>query len=386
MKIILRILRALGFSVLAIVFAFVSYVLISGNNYLFFTVQHTILKGRLGPSIDEYAIYPQRKVSSGSSESWPIKYKDINFNQEELAYHSKYGTAAFVLIKNDTIVFEYYDEEHNKDSYTNPWSMSKSIVSLLIGIAIDEGIIESEQVLLSHYFPQYEGSGISIEHLLNMSSGINFTEDYINPFAHSARSLYGNDLVKLNNHYVPTYPPGQVWDYQGGNTVLLAMLLTKASGMTLSEFASEKLWKPIRAEHPAYWSLDHEGGMERAFCCFNTNARDFARIGKLLLYKGVWGEDTIISQHYLNKALSAASQLKGENGKPLSIYGYQWWILQMDKYQGYYARGIQGQYMVVLPEENMVLVRFGHSRPSTEKAGHVTDMLYYIDMARRIAP
>ena len=361
-----------------------TFIILSGNQYLFFTLRHTVFKGRLGPSIDEYQIYHNREVKNDESRwSWYENTKNRGLLDEELKYHQGYGTAAYLVIKHDSIIYEYYDEDHNKTSVINPWSMSKSVVSLLIGIAIDEELIKDEYELLESYFPQYSGSGINIYHLLTMSSGINFDEDYLDPFAHSAKSLYGSDIVALNDDYIPVKTPGITFDYQGGNTILLAMILKQVTGMNLSEYASKKLWTKIDAEHPAYWGLDHENGMERAFCCFNTNARDFARIGRLMINRGYWNGKQILSESYIKKATSAADII-GEDGGKNKVYGYQWWVLQMQEYQGYYARGIQGQYLVILPEEDLIVVRFGDARPSTRIEGHVTDMLYYIDMARRL--
>ena len=382
-KIFLNIGKWLLYLLLSVVALFCSYVLLSGNTYLFFTLRHTIFSGRLGPSIDEFEIYENNEVTKGEADPWEIKATKASFLPEELTYHQQYETAAFLVVHKDSIVFEYYDDSHTKESLMNPWSMSKSVTSLLVGVAMDEGLIPSEKALLSQYFEQYKGSGISIEHLLNMSSGINFDEHYLNPLSHSARSLYGEDLVELNNRYIPVQAPGDSFDYQGGNTILLAMILRQVTGQSLAEYASEKLWKPIGAEQSAMWSLDRQGGMERAFCCYNSTLRDFAKIGKLVMHKGVWEGERIISEAYFEKALSPGP-LKLANGEQNHLYGYQWWLLNIENYKGYYARGIQGQYMVVLPEEELVIVRFGDKRPSTRYKGHVTDMLYYIDMARRM--
>ena len=361
-----------------------SFIILSGNQYLFFTLRHTVFKGRLGPSIDEYQIYANREVQGNSHYwNWIGPKKVSKLLDKELAYHKELETAAFLVFKGDTIIYEYYDDEHAQSSLMNPWSVTKSIVGLLIGIAIDDGLIKDENELLENYFPQYAGSGIRIVHLLTMTSGINFDEDYLDPFAHSAKSLYGSDIVALNDDYIPVDEPGIQFDYQGGNTILLAMILNKVSGLTLSEYASQKLWRKIDANSSAFWSLDREGGMERAFCCFNSTARDLAHIGRLMMNNGVLNGKQILSEIYIKRTTSLA-EIKGESGGRNTVYGYHWWVLQMQDYQGYYARGIQGQYLVVVPDEDLIIVRFGDKRSSTRREGHVTDMLYYIDMARRL--
>lgn len=362
-----------------------SYIILSGNHYLFFTLRHTVFKGRLGPSIDEYQIYANRVVeASDKPEPWPAKDIGASFTSEEMKMHDEFGTAAFLVVKRDTIVYEYYNEGYSDSSYTNSWSMAKSIIGLLVGIAIDDGLIPSTQAKLSDYFEQYNGSGITIEHLLNMSSGINFDENYLNPFAHSAKSLYCKDIVALNDDYQAVQTPGEIFDYQGGNTILLGMILRKITGMTVSEYASVKLWKKIGAEHPAYWSLDKEGGLERVFCCLNSNARDFARIGKLIEHDGIWNGDTIVSPEYVRRSTSPAQLKLSVGGKENNKYGFQWWVLRLKDHYGSYARGLQGQYIVSLPKEDLIVVRLGHKRPGKEHLGHSTDMLKYVAMARRM--
>lgn len=382
----MRILKWIAIVLFLLVSAGCSYIILSGNHYLFFTLRHTVFKGRLGPSIDEYTIYPNREVSASEQpEPWPVKDIGASLTADELDIHKKYGTAAFLVIKRDSIVFEHYDEGYSDSSFTNSWSMAKSIISLLIGVAIDEGLIPGTYAELSDYFEEYKGSGITIEHLLNMSSGINFDEDYQNPFAHSAKSLYSKDIIALNDDYKPVRKPGEIFDYQGGNTILLGMVLQKVTGRTVSEYASDKLWKAIGAEHPAYWSLDHEGGFERVFCCFNSNARDFARLGKLIEHEGVWNGDTLVSPEYVRRSTSPAPLKLAPGGKDNKKYGYHWWVLRTEDHYGAYARGLQGQYIVSLPKEELIVVRLGHKRRGKEYLGHTVDMLDYIKMARRIA-
>ncbi len=213
-----------------------------------------------------------------------------------------------------------------------------------------------------------------------MSSGINFKEQYLNPYGYTAKALYGTDLEKLNRKYRVNNIPGKHFIYLSGNTQVLGFLLKKATGRTLSEYASEKLWQRIGAEHPAYWSLDHEGGNEKAFCCFHTNVRDMARIGQLMLQQGVWNGDTIIPHSYYKAAIALAPTVM-MSGKKNHLYGYQWWILNYKGYRIHYARGINGQYIINIPEKNMVIVRLGRNWNSEKKNGHHKEFYDYIDAA-----
>lgn len=362
----------------------VGFVLVSGHYYLFFLLKNTVFKGRLGPDIDEYGIYHNRKVETAEGEPWPVNWIDTDLTEQELQYNKENGTEAFLVIQDDKIRFEYTDPNYNDTFHYNIWSASKSIVGLLIGCAIDDGFIPSLDEPISKYFPgQYENSGITIRHVLMMSSGINFTESYINPFSYAARGLYDENLAELNKEYEPVVDPGVYFDYQSGNSQLLGMILTKATGKTVSEYASEKLWKPMHAMEPAYWSLDGENGMERSFCCFNTNIRDFARFGKLMLHNGVWNGDTLVNPEYA-KLSTRPADLKYPDGTECKSYGLHWWTLDLPQYQGFYARGLQGQYIFVLPAENLIIVRMGHDREIVPDRGHITDVFNYIDMGRRI--
>ena len=111
---------------------------------------------------------------------------------------------------------------------------------------------------------------LTIKQLLTMSSGINFDEDYANPFAYPAKAYYGTDLKKLTDNYEVKEEPSKVFKYLSGNTQILQQLLAKATGMTVSDYASQKLWGPIGAQNDAYWNLDHEGGDEKSYCCISS--------------------------------------------------------------------------------------------------------------------
>src|SRR6202008_2786233 len=137
----------------------------------------------------------------------------------------------------------------------------------------------------------------------------------------------------------PVGIPGVRFEYSSGNTQLLQLVLQNATGKTLSEYCSEKLWKPIGAEVPAYWSLDHINGVEKAYCCVYSDARDFARIGKLYLNKGKWDSTQVVPQAYVEASIVPAD-LIGKDGNKISHYGYSWWL--MPEYKGhniFYARG-----------------------------------------------
>ena len=248
--------------------------------------------------------------------------------------------------------------------------MAKSITSLLVGIAIKEGKIGSVDDKVSHYldgFTEGFAGELSIKDLLTMSSGSNWDESYANPLSVTTEAYYGSDLAKTLRSLKIKRKPGSLHEYKSGDTQWLGLLLEKATGKSLSEYASEKLWKPLGAEHAALWSTDRDGGVEKAYCCFNTNARDFARIGQLMLDSGRWKGETIIDSAYFQQSVTAC-MIPDDDNIPCNYYGYQWWIYP-GKEQVFYARGILGQYIIVIPSKKTVIVRLGHMRAKEFKNG-----------------
>ncbi|MFI5163783.1 MAG: serine hydrolase domain-containing protein, partial [Bacteroidia bacterium] len=200
-----------------------------------------------------------------------------------------------------------------------------------------------------------------------------------------AEAYYGSDLRKLLFKYDAIDEPGKQFEYRSGNTQLLGFVLSKATGMSISDYASEKLWNLVEAEHDAYWSLDHKDGDEKAYCCFNSNARDFARIGKLYLDSGRWNGKQVVPEKYVFESVQPAPTL--DRDAPIKRfgnkrYGYSWWI--MPNYKGhniFYARGVLGQYIVVIPDLKIIMVRLGRKRELADLNGHPIDVYWYIDAA-----
>ena len=362
-------------------------IVVSGRSYLYKAIGNTYMKGRSGPSIDEYKIFENREVPAGSYIAWhhSKKYNSKRISPEAQQEFDALGSVAYVIVKNDSLIHEQYWDGYGEDSYSNSFSMAKTFVGILIGIAIDEGKIKSTEQAVGDFLPEFkagENAKLTIKHLLTMSSGIDFDENYVSPFAYPALAYYGSDLKKLTDKYSVKEEPGKVFKYLSGNTVLLGFILEKATGKKVSEYASEKLWKPLGAKNSAFWSMDHENGMEKVYCCFNSNAPDFARIGELFLDSGKVNGKQIISPDYVLNSVKIAD-LSDTNGKPQKKYGYAWWLIP--DYKGhtiYYARGILGQYILCIPDQKMVVVRLGkkrHKQLPTEE--HPKDVYTYIDAA-----
>ncbi|MFM9944021.1 MAG: serine hydrolase domain-containing protein [Bacteroidia bacterium] len=361
---------------------FVGHAYLTGNTHIFKTLNSTILKGRLGPSLDTKKLFPTRIIKIGKVQPWAedSMLGKLHMLDDDYKQITKYQTLAFLVIQHNKIIHEEYWAGYGSGSNTNSWSVAKSILSILTGCAIKEGKIKSVEQEVGDFLPEYKNTGLKIKHLLTMSSGINFKEQYMNPYGYTAKALYGTDLKNLNNKYRVNNIPGKHFIYLSGNSQVLTFVLNKATGKNVSDYASEKLWRKIGAEHPAYWSLDKANGDEKGFCCFHSNARDFAKIGQLMLQKGIWGSDTILPYWYFKKSISLAPTLQLD-GKPNDLYGYNWWIIKYKSLDIYYARGINGQYIINIPAKDMVVVRLGRKRNETKINGHPQDFYMYVDAA-----
>ncbi|GAB4252861.1 MAG: serine hydrolase [Vicingaceae bacterium] len=376
-KIGLYIISVLGFvMVLAI---------ITGNAHLFNAVYCTYLQGEKGPTIDDYTKFKNAEINpSNQPFKWALsKNYNKKTDQQLLEKISDLQTVAFLIIKNDSIYFEHYWDQYSDTSFTNSFSMAKTFTALLIGAAIDDGLITSVEDPVGKYLePFKENKDLKIKHLLNMSSGINFDEDYKSPFGYMAKAYYGGDIKKLTFKYQPETKPGVEWKYLGGNTLLLSFIVEKVTQKPLSKYFEEKIWKKIGAERKALWSLDNNN-TEKAYCCFYANARDFAKIGKLFIDFGKFENNQILDSAYVSNMMTPAKHLQ-YHSKPVDFYGWQTWIADYKNLKVVYARGIQGQYILTIPEKNIIIVRLGKMRSPELINNHPKDIFYYIDFALKI--
>lgn len=362
-------------------------ILISGKTFMYKALANTYFKGRTSAEIDNYLAFDTRAVEVGTAQPWHVAaaYNSKTIPKNYISQLDSLGTIAYLIIKNDSIIHEQYWEGYDAASLSNSFSMAKSMVAMLVGIAIDEGKIKSVDQPVGDFLPSFkegEKAKITLKHLLTMSSGMNFDEHYKNPFAYTAEGYFGSALEELTLKHEAVEVPGKKWKYLSGNTQLLSMVVNKATGKPVSDYLSEKLWKPMGAENEALWMLDHEAGSEIAFCCFNSNARDFARFGKLLLDTGKWNGNPLISHDYVLAQITPADLIDNHD-KPNQKYGYQTWL--MPDYKGlniYYMRGILGQYIICIPEKELIVVRLGHKRiRPTGTQNHPNDIKNYIDAA-----
>ena len=375
-----------GLKYLLIIFVLLNFIIIlSGKSWLYKGISITYLKGSPSSYIHDFVHFPSNTIEAGTHQKWAVAN---NYNTAELPdfikpVNDSLETVAFMVIVNDSIQFEKYWHDYSADTMSNSFSMSKSWVSTLIGVAIKEGKIKSIEQKACDFLPNFcEGRNteVTIKNLLTMSSGLNWTEDYYNPIGQTSEAYYGNNLSGLMNSLKVVDTPGKVFKYHSSCTQLLTFIVEAATGETISEYASEKLWKPMGAKHPALWNTDVEGGDEKGFCCINSNARDFARLGKLYLHQGNWNRLQILDSNYVKDATSVANLLD-ENGNPNTNYGFQFWLAERQGLAIYYARGLWGQYVICIPEKNMIVVRLGRKFGNYLEDGHHDDFYAFIDAA-----
>lgn len=280
------------------------------------------------------------------------------------AYLEDNKTLAFLVIQNDSILYENYWAGYDTASIVPSFSMAKSVTSILIGCAIDDGIIQSVEEPITNYIPELKENGfekVTIKHLLQMTSGLKFNEGYSNPFGHVATFYYGTNLRKALSKLKLANEPGKQFAYKSGNTQLLGLVIERAlKTKTITSYLQEKLWQPLQMEFDASWSIDRKNnGLEKTFCCLNARARDYAKIGRLFLHNGNWNGQQIISEKWIKQS----TMVDSSEGSAW-YYQYQWWLPSLDG--DYLAQGILGQYIYVNPKKNLIIVRLGKNKGNAD--------------------
>ncbi len=285
----------------------------------------------------------------------------INVNE----YLSRTDVTALLVLKDGTITYENYWLTGGKSVKWLSASVAKSFISALIGIAIDQGYINSVDDAVTVYVPQLKDSaydGVRIKDILQMSSGAAWNEDYSDPNSDINRSVrifaLGGSLDEFTASLKNEKKPGTFNRYNSTDTQVLGMLLREATGISVTQYMQKMLWDPIGAEDNAYWLLDSEN-MEVAYGGFNATARDYAKLGELYRLEGNINGTQIVPSNWIQASITpdAAHLMPGENALsdyPLG-YGYQWWI--PDDSGDFMAIGVYNQFIYVSPQNNVVAVQ-----------------------------
>ncbi len=350
--------------ILVTIFIIFTFILFT-NRYLFKLIKFGYA------DVDDYKISYNDTIKNYYKIEWKLT-KDYNkkeISHDLLSQIIENQTIALLIIQDGKIKYEKYFHNYSEDSLINSFSVSKSIISILVGIAIDEGKIKSVNQKVCDYFPNF-GEKLTIKDLLTMSSDFDWSEKFKNPFSDVVEAYYTEDLRKLVFSKKVKNSPGKIWQYQCINTQLLAYILEKATNQKVTEYCSQKLWTKIGAQSKALWSLDDKDKDIKAFCCFYATPRDFARLGILILNKGYFDDVSILSEQYVNQATTAASYLINTKGDNITNYGYHFWLYNYNGFEIPYFRGMYGQYIFAIPNKNAVVVRLG--RRGKENNFHAT--------------
>lgn len=403
-KLIKKTVKFSLYSIIGLVITVNLFIVLSGRFYIYKGIANTYMVGKMGPGIYDLDVSPYSTIKS-PNESSVLTYSS-NFNTYKLSktdrkYIEDLGTTAFLVYKGNTLVYEEYWGEHTEKTVSNSFSVAKTVVAMLVGIAVEDGDIKSLDDPVYHYLKEFKTKGkdkITVRDLLTMSSGLDWTESGKNPLSDNAESYYGEDLKRLVMGQNTISKPGKVFKYQSGNSQLLGFILEKATGKDLSLYAQEKLWNKLGMEHDAYWSLDKENGDEKAFCCLYSVARDYGRIGQLFVNKGKSGTEQIIPDWYF-KEMNTLAQLTTEDGIPNYRYGLHTWYYNEENNEVNYCRGVSGQYIISQPKEDLLIIRLGNKRApdvkmgdhkanpkkiSQYKVGHPSDLFEYLRIGKAI--
>jgi len=353
-------------------------------DYIFKGVRTIYFTGNNTAFISDYEYFDNKEIRSANPQPWALhkQYNTIDESDklEELNYERK--TKSFLVIKNDSILFEKYYDGHKQTDISNSFSVAKSIVTSMMGKAIMEGKIKSLNQPVSDFFEEYKdgiASELTVGDLASMSSGMKWNEKYYSVINITSESYFTDDLRSVILRQEIENKPGQAFRYSSGDTQLLAMVIEKATGTSLSDYLSQKFWSPMGAETLALWQIDSkESGMEKAYCCIAATARDFARFGKLYIDKGKWGDTEILDPSFVELSLKPVF-----DDSP--FYGYGWWLYEYEGKKVFTMNGHRGQFVISFPDENIIIVRQGDFNNKGRVSEGSGDLYQYISEGYKLA-
>ncbi len=326
--------------------------------------------------------------------SLPTDFIHSGTTYNTLQYIDSSYTQGFIFIQNDTIKYENYWRGQKEDVEHISWSMAKSYISALFGIAIEEGYIKSINQSVDEYLPELEGSGyggVKIKDILQMSSGVKFDETYSDPQSDIQQYWVGFVSGESQDEFaislINERTPGTYNKYVSMDTHVLGMIITKATGRSLTDYLQEKIWQPIGAEFDAYWIVDGKG-MEMALGGLNACLRDFAKLGRLYLNKGKWKGKQVVPAAWFESSISSTEehlQPESNNSSDQGMgYGYQWWTLDGDEGE-FLAMGVFNQHIYINPTTNTVIVKNSANKNYYDSDNPYASTKTHIELYRRLA-
>lgn len=312
----------------------------------------------------KFEFYKKDNITLPPADLWacgdkPDYHLPVGYSPEKFLDES--GTLGLIVIRHDTILYEYYANGHSRESVSTVFSVTKSFLSTLVGIAIGEGKIESVDQPVSDFLPVFEQEGfkeIKIGHLLQMTSGIKFGDrDNIIKLGHL---YYTTNQEKVLNHMKIAYEPGEHFSYSSLSSLILGYCLEKATGVPMEQYLQEKIWTPLGMENNAYLAMDKEGGMPKAYGGLAASAIDLAKLGRLFLNNGNWNGVQIVPSSW-----TTACRTRCEDEGKAWHYANHWWldtyggIIAAENKNDFFAGGFRGQVIYVNPDDSTIIIRVG---------------------------
>ncbi|HLV38109.1 serine hydrolase [Xanthomarina sp.] len=309
------------------------------------------------------AIYPSIPIPTGNKSSSLEELGNMTPKWEDettlVSYMKDNHVQGIVVLQDNKIRLEKYADGITQETLWTSFSVAKSVSSMLVGVALKEGAIESLEDPLKKYineFNEHDYGEVTVRQLLTMTSGIEWNEDYEDPNS-DVGQMYKAHCQGVESHILTymrplkfAYKPGTHWNYNTGETDLVGILVQKATGKSLAEYLSEKVWKPFGMEHCAAWLADECSHLNLGGSGLSASLRDFARLGIIMLDAGKVGGENILSEAYLKDATSLLQQVNDEGDG----YGYLWWRFQDGSYGAF---GIFGQMVYINPHKNIVIAQ-----------------------------
>jgi CubicO group peptidase (beta-lactamase class C family) len=356
---------AIGFIGLLVLSA--AAIQLSGHGYFWKALAATYFQGHSTAHIDDADNFSLRKIETKQPLTWE---KDTGYNRDAvsaatLSHLQRYGSASFMVVKNGKLLHETYFSPYNESSRTNSFSVAKTVTTMQVGMAVQQGLIPSFDTPITQFLAEFAsnawGSKATISQLSAMKAGHDWTEKYYLPLNVTTDLYFGKNAEKLVLNQGFERAPGTEYEYSSGSTQLLGVILKRAiqaknPQSNVSEHLSQSLWQALGMEKDGIYTLDRPseaGGMERTYCCIFATARDYAKLGQLLLQDGQWGGKQLLDKAFVERMRKPDLQ---------PFYDHSLWMDWTYKHPFYFMQGHQGQYVIVVPSLQLVVVRMGQQR------------------------
>jgi CubicO group peptidase (beta-lactamase class C family) len=342
----------------------------AGHGYFWTALRYTYLQGHATAHIDDARNFAQAPIAGGATQPWPVAAAQRPLSEGTRAFLQEHRSAAFVVAYRGEIAHESYFAPYSATSRTNTFSVTKALVTMLAGAAVADGVVPSFDAPLATWVSEYaahpRGSKATLAQLSAMTSGHEWSEHYYLPLNPTTELYFGGDTSATVLRHGFEREPGTAFEYSSASTQLLGLALSRAlqargPGLTLAGYLSRRVWQPLGLADSS-WSLDRprdQGGLEMAYCCVHTNARDLARIGQLLLQDGQWNGHDLLPAGFVRRMTTPNGFVR--------YYGHGLWMDPDHAPPFYFLQGHLGQYVIVVPSQQLVVVRLGQVRRKTHE-------------------